>query len=158
MSRFLVQVLHLSYIASCHKTTLNSFLAGSIQLPICGGTDPPGVLQGNSGRQRYGTVVEEIHLQDNLPTRWSCSRIFQVTQLSGATGIVAGVTLGSRRRSAAARIQLGLLPDERILTASTLDTILLVFSILLRYARCCISLPLSSTSSWLLAVTVCFSV
>lgn len=58
------------------------FFAGSLQFPIRGGTDAPGVLQGDPGWQRLGTVVEEVYLQDNLPTGRSCPRVLQVAQLS----------------------------------------------------------------------------
>lgn len=141
---------------------IDCFLAGSLQFPVRGGTDPPGVLQGNPRRQGLRTVVEEIHLQDNLPTRRPCARIFQVAQLSGATGIATGVASSSWRAPppghAAVSVQPGLLLHERVLTTSTHDnTRLLPFSYsCLSFLFCCasyaaVSLPLSFTSSWLLA-------
>jgi len=152
--QFLYQSLHVSDFVSDHMST-DCFLAGSLQFPIRCGTDPPGVLQGNPGRQGLGTVVEEIHLQNNFPTRWSCSRVFQVAQLSGATGIAAGVARSSGgwsapRHAAAAGGQSGLLLDQRVLTTSTQDdTRLLPFSYsCLCFLFCCaiyaaVSLPLS---------------
>lgn len=138
------------------------FLIGSLQFPVRSGTDAPGVLQGNPRRQGLRTVMEEVHLQDNLQTRRPCTRIFQVAQLSGATGITTGVARGSWRapppRHAAFRVQPGLLLHQRVLTTSTHDnTRLLPFSysclsflfFCAKYAA--VSLPLSFTSSWLTA-------
>lgn len=44
-------------------------VTGTFKLPVRGGADPSGVLQGDPDRKGHGAVLEEVHLQDNLEAR-----------------------------------------------------------------------------------------
>lgn len=60
---------------------------GATKFPVCNRADAERIFPSDTRWQRHRTIVEKVHLQGNFTNGRSGSRVLQVTQFFGATGI-----------------------------------------------------------------------
>lgn len=92
---------------------LSLFPADPGALPVRGRTDAAGVLQGDSGAEGPGAVVEEGHLQGDRAAGRTCARVLQVSDLSGAAGVAAPDSPGRAAARISARSRWHQLPQTQ---------------------------------------------
>lgn len=69
------------------KMSLSHDETGARKLQVRRRADAEGVLQGDPGRQRHGTVVEEVDLQGHLEARRLGAGLLQEPEFSRATRV-----------------------------------------------------------------------